>query len=185
MKRPAILFTVLFIFCPTVTLSASERVYQKISRMRGSCLKLQSIPISNASSRSLAPIGMIPLLPTPTCDFKVLNRLSNFVHIFFLTGIWSKRDCASCSFTGCTSFSLKFVLRRRTCNRRANQKLYHLPSISSSQPELIWELLPDYNLYLIVKDFFFTPQLMSNPTPPGLTTALGSSMSNAAIFPVK
>jgi hypothetical protein len=29
-----------------------------------------------------------------------------------------------------------------------------------------------------------TPQLMSKPTPPGETTADGSSMSNAATFPI-
>ena len=89
------------------------------------------------------------LATNPYLWFQGFEQTFKFCSYILLTGMWSKRDCASCSFTGCTSFSLKFVLRRRTCNRRTNQRLYHLPSISSSQPELIWELLPENNLYLI------------------------------------
>ena len=56
-----------------------------------------------------------------------------------LTGIWSKRDWASCSLTGCTSFSVRLV--------RSN----------------------------------LTPQLISNPTPPGETIAFGSWNRHFAI----
>ena len=71
----------------------------------------------------LAVIGMTPLEPTPT-------------------GMWSNSACVSCSFTGCTSRSCRFVRIRRT------------------------------------------PQLMSKPTPPGLTTASGFAVSNAAMLPI-
>ena len=114
------------------------------------CLKLQSIPISKASSRSLAPIGIIPLLPTPTWESRIRQKLKKSYHQthtervhqplietttkncsgdqhqlkpnHWLTGMWSKRDWASCSFTGCTSFSLKLVLNSRTCKKQNMNK---------------------------------------------------------------
>ena len=55
----------------------------------------QSMPISNAVSNVFASTGMIPFPPTPT-------------------GIWSNNACATSSFSGCTSASVKFVLTNRT-----------------------------------------------------------------------
>ena len=57
----------------------------------------QSIPISSASSKFLADVGIIPCLPTPT-------------------GIWSNTACASLSFRPLSmSFSLRLV-RRSLCD---------------------------------------------------------------------
>ena len=53
------------------------------------------MPISSASLRSPAVVGMIPCEPTPT-------------------GMWSKSNCVSCSLMGATSSSLRLVRMRRT-----------------------------------------------------------------------
>ena len=53
------------------------------------------MPISSAISRSSLPVGMMPWDPTPT-------------------GMWSKSACASCSFTGSTSLSVRLVRMSRT-----------------------------------------------------------------------
>jgi len=55
----------------------------------------QSMPISRAWSSSAAVMGMTPREPTPT-------------------GMWSNMACASFSFTGATSASVRLVRSRRT-----------------------------------------------------------------------
>lgn len=67
-------------------------------------IKVRDVPSTDAHTKSfshLAFMGMTPLEPTPT-------------------GIWSNIAWASCSFTGCTSLSSKFVRSKRTPQLMSN-----------------------------------------------------------------
>ena len=89
--------------------------------------RLQSIPISSASSRSRAVIGMMPLLQGQV-EVQVEVQVQDEVgvsaqHLPTPTGMWSKRDWASCSFTGATSSSRRFVLGARCRCRCRNTRV--------------------------------------------------------------
>lgn len=67
-------------------------------------IKMREVPSTGVHTKSfshLAFMGMTPLEPTPT-------------------GIWSNIAWASCSFTGCTSLSSKFVRSKRTPQLMSN-----------------------------------------------------------------
>lgn len=116
----------------------------------------------------LAPMGMTPLDPTPT-------------------GMWSNRDWASCSFTGCTSRSSRFVLRRRTPQFMSKPTppagalvIRRTDSWSGHWRSVCPKIEPHKKCDIKSKPGH--KKRIENT--PGDTTASGSSMSKAAMFPM-